>query len=257
MSDDSSNPYVSPSSEAFREHDDAGDMPPETRESIDYFGSITEFFDHPEWVNGLLMASLTVMIPILGPFVVLGYEYDCVAQRLAGRGQRPYSLFTFDRFGEYLMRALWVMLYGLCASLLIIPVMLVCFLVFSVLASSKNEVLAVIGIVIAGAIYLGTILFMNIAMLPGMFRVAMTNDIGQGFDFAFIRDFISKMWFEQILVLLFVMFSSGIMINLGYLLCCIGALPAVVISWFSMSHLLMQMYQVYLSRGGMKIQVAP
>lgn len=255
MSNDSSNPFQSPNEDAYLATPEGAAVPLEPRDSIDYMGSYTKFFDHPDWVNGMLLSSVALLIPVVGGLVVLGYEYDCVARSLTGRGERPYSAFTFDRFGEYLMRAVWVFLYGLCTTLVILPVVLVCFGVFVLFGSFQNEVLMVVGMCLAALIYMVSIVLLNLLIMPGMLRVALTNDVMQGFDFGFMKDFMKKMWVEQILVFLFIAVTSGIVINLGYLLCCVGVFPAMVLTWFSMTQLMMQLYQVYLYRGGRPIDI--
>lgn len=254
--DPSSNPYQSPSGDGYQSPGEMGGQPAPPRDSIDYMGAYTKFFEHPDWLNGLLLSSLATIIPLVGGLVVIGYEYDNIARTLTGRGERPYSQFTFDRFGEYMMRAVWLFLYSMCWTIAIVPVMLICMFVVGGLASLGNDIVGIIGVVLGFTLYLVAILFFNFAMIPGMLRVALTNDISQGFDFGFIFDFIRKMWVEQILVVLFITISSSIVMSIGALLCCIGMLPAMVITWFAMTQLMMQLYQVYLFRGGKSFEIA-
>ncbi|EAQ82376.1 DUF4013 domain-containing protein [Blastopirellula marina] len=257
MSNDPSNPFQSPSGDSYQDSSKTPNLPIPSRDSIDYMSAYTKFFEHPEWVNGLLLSSLATIIPIIGGLILAGYEYDNVARTLTGRGERPYSPFTFDRFGEYIMRSLWVFLYGLCCSIVIIPIFIVCMIIMGVLSSLGDGALGVIGGILGFVLYVGTILLLNFAMIPGTLRVALTNDIAQGFDFGYITDFVRKMWIEQILVVLFLTFSSIIVLNIGLLICCIGVIPAMVIAWFAMSQLMMQLYQVYVSRGGKTFDITP
>ncbi|MCC9606812.1 DUF4013 domain-containing protein [Blastopirellula sp. JC732] len=256
MSNDSSNPFQSPSGESFQSPSDAAGSPLSPRDSIDYLGPLSQFSEHPQWVNNLLLPSLILLIPILGAIVVWGYCFEVAAMLLTGRGERPYHGFTFDRFGDYLMRGLWVFLVSFLISLMMQVIMYVFIFGMSLVAAQLGDAGgAIVGI---GAIFVPYFLMFlaNLLIMPALIRVGFTKQFGDGFNFGFMIDFFKRMWLEEILVMLFTMVVAMVVGSLGMLACCVGILPAAVFIMFVTTMLYMQLYQVYVYRGGEVLQIA-
>lgn len=255
MSNDPSNPYQSPSGESYESTPEMTGDPVAPRESIDYFGPFSQFFSHEQWVTNLLLPSLVLLIPIVGAMVVWGYCYEIMAQLLTGRTERPYQTFTFDRFGEYLMRGLWVMLaLFLLGMIFTIPLMFI----IGVLQFTAQQVGGTAGAMILATsffVQIGAQIVINLLTIPAAIRVGLTKDFAQAFDFGFMLDFFKRMWLDQLLVVIFVAFAASIVGGAGMLACCIGILPAMVLMMFVVTIFNMQLYQVYLFRGGQPIAI--
>ena len=68
---------------------------------MNYAASVSDFFQSPKWMMNLLLGGLCVLIPILGPMVVLGWL-------VTGFWARPeenfaaFPPFDFSQFDKYL-----------------------------------------------------------------------------------------------------------------------------------------------------------
>jgi len=98
---------------------------------------------------------------------------------------------------------------------------------------------------------------MNIAFTPLMIRAGLTQDFRASFDFPWIKDFIRKMWYDTFLALLFLMGVAMLASLLGLLACFVGIYPATAAMSLVQGHLYLQLYQLYLARGGEPIPLKP
>src|SRR5436190_1107158 len=89
-----------------------------------YWRSYQYIFDSPNWLMNVLLGSVCILIPGIGPILLLGYELEIV-ERLHGRGDIGYPDFDFGRFLNYLLRGLWVFLAHLLISLVVVLLLVV------------------------------------------------------------------------------------------------------------------------------------
>jgi hypothetical protein len=93
----------------------------------------------------------------------------------------------------------------------------------------------------------------NIALVPFLLRAALTQDIGASLDFQFSQDFVRRMWKETIYVGIFLVLLAIAAQIIGLLLFCVGVMITIPFVQFAQVHLVMQLYRLYLARGGQKI----
>src|SRR5690348_1752019 len=102
-----------------------------------YWQSYRFVFNHPNWSSNLLLASVCLLIPVVGQIVLIGYLFEVIDVLLRRQpatssgtvdetGEEaldaqvmdalpadddlivsPYPEFNFSRFSEYLMRGVW------------------------------------------------------------------------------------------------------------------------------------------------------
>jgi hypothetical protein len=65
-----------------------------------------------------------------------------------------------------------------------------------------------------------------------------------------VLDFSKKVWFETVLVSLFLAMSLLVMFVAGFLMACVGLYFTMALASLAQAHLMYQLYQLYLSRGG-------
>lgn len=240
------NPFASPEGVSMPEK--AGDDAVLPRQSIDYLEAFSFIFENPNWVVNVLLLTLMQLLPIVGPMVIIGYEAEMAGKKAIGR-TRTYADFDFNRFGEYLMRGLWIFLVAMLGSIPLIPVYLLMIGVVLVAQQAIGDE-AVLLMLLMYPLMMVVMLLVGIILQPMMIRVGFRNDLGSAFDWAWIRDFIGKMWVDQ-LVGSFVIFLLGFLVAMvGLLFFCVGVYPAAVIGQLAWWHFLMQLYQVYVHRGG-------
>jgi hypothetical protein len=240
--------------------------------SIDYLRSYTYIFDNPDWLPTALILALiwlvaviAALIPGLGLIVqlfLLGYQFEVVDLLLKTQG-RQYPAFDFGRFGDYLGRGLWPFLVYLVSTFVLaiglVVVFFVGFVLIAVVAAAIGEDA---GAVLASVFVFVGIAGMFVAIFVGMFyvtamvlRSGLSQDFAAGFDFAWVHDFVRRMWVELLLAGLFLWITTLILELLGLMVFCIGILFALALVTLAFAHILYQLYAVYLARGGMPVAV--
>jgi hypothetical protein len=77
------------------------------------------------------------------------------------------------------------------------------------------------------------------------------------FDLAFVRDFLSRVWMEMLVTMLFLAGLGLCLMIITVVTCYIGLFFAAPVLMFSWHHLQKQLYQLYLARGGAPVLPSP
>lgn len=237
------------------------------RGAMEYMRAVQYVFESPKWVMNLVWGSLCILstsiIPIVGQLLWIGYQFEVVEELLCRPPVKGYPDFDLNRLKEYLMRGLWIFLVTLVLMLVIMPVMLI--VVVAVGATVAGLAAATDGddgdmavgmIVMFALLFLVALAFslvMNIVMTPLLIRAGLTQDFRDSFDFAWIKDFVRQMWFETLLAGFFLMAVAMLASIVGLLACLVGLYPAMAAMTLVQGHLYLQLYQLYLTRGGQPI----
>ena len=224
-----------------------------------YFDAYRFAFESPKWGIQLLIATVCQFVPIVGPMVLLGYLYSVVeAKHRHGANQFPD--FNFDRLGAYLSRGAWTFLAQLVSTLpafiLFIPVFIAIFVSTAVVgqSGSRNPPGFVIPLVIVGFLVFAIVMFaVQFLSIPIVLKAGLSQDFAAAFSLQYIRDFLSRVWKEQILAMLFLMVTAPFVALAGLLLLIVGIYPAATVIGFAQVHLHYQLYELYLQRGGTPI----
>jgi len=241
------------------------------RGSMEYMRAVHYVFESPKWMANLLWGSLCILstsiIPFIGQLLWLGYQFEIVEELHCRPPAKGYPDFDMNRFKEYLMRGLWIFLVLLATMLVIVPIMLILLMcvggavaALAMAMEGDQEALTVSMLILIPILFLGLFAFsivMNIAFTPLMIRAGLTQDFRASFDFAWIKDFIRKMWYDTFLMLLFLMAVATLASLLGLLACFVGLYPAMAALTLVQGHLYLQLYQLYLARGGQPIMLKP
>ena len=252
----SSDPYASPS----------GFVPKPGMEpaKLRYMESFQYIFTHPEWVMIVLLASVCNLIPVIGPLVMLGYQYEVVESLHRFPGQL-YPKFDFGRFSQYLTRGVWPFLVGLIVGFVIFMPLFCGFyaamLGIGAAASNSGDAGGIAVILGMGCMMLAMMavgVALSIILTPLYLRAGLSQDFNQAFKFDWVMNFASKMWLETLLASLFlaavVMF---VMLPLTLITCYIAAFFINAFIGLAWAHLSWQLYSIYLARGGEPIPLKP
>ena len=233
---------------------------------MNYTDSISDFFKSPKWMMNLLLGGVCVLIPIIGPMVIVGWLITGFWAR-QDENFETFPEFDFSHFGKYLERGLWPFLVAFVVSIgfsivlvplawiLMIPAMLVG-------VSAGNEPNAgtcfgAIAMILMMLVFAALIFALMLMLVPLKIRASLTQDFAKSFDFGFVKRFLALTWKEAVLSSLFVMITGPILICFGAIVFCVGMYFATVLVYFSWTHLHKQLYQLYLSRGGEPIPLSP
>lgn len=223
---------------------------------LHYLDSYRFIFQSPNWVNNLLLGSVCQLIPVIGPIVLFGYEFE-VVEALHRNPDRTYPDFDFNRFVIYLQRGIWPMLIAMCVGLVLLPIMMLIMIVpiFLVLAGADKigDVAVFLIVPIMAIVFLVLMYGMLMLLTPMILRAGLAQEFAAAFDFAFVKDFIKRVWWEELLSISFLMISSNVMMLAGSALFCVGMYPAVSWAQLAQSHLWYELYELYLERGGTPI----
>lgn len=217
-----------------------------------YLRSYRFLFSSPDWFSNLLTVSGCLLIPFCGPIAVLGYAFD-VLEALHRRGEEPYPPFLFHRFLSYLLR-------GLGPLILYIPILilLVLFLSLGIVVAREihNPDRALRLLILLLLALASAILLLGLLLVPLALRIGLSQELEVAPSLAFVQDFLKRVWKEMLLVGVFVQVTTQLVLGAGLMLCVVGIYPALVVSVFAQHHLLYQLYELYLQRGGTAIPLA-
>ena len=234
---------------------------------MNYTASVTDFFKSPNWLMNLLLGGICVLIPIVGPMVVLGWLITGFWARQE-EGFVTFPDFNFSHFGKYLERGLWPFLVALVVSMafsivlvplawiLMIPAMLVGGLSSSGEANASS-CLGFFAMVLMMLFFVVMIFALMLVLVPLKIRASLTQDFAKSFDVGFVKRFLALTWVEIVLSSLFIMIMSTLLFCLGVVAFCVGIYFAIVLIYFSWTHLNKQLYTLYLSRGGEPVPLSP
>lgn len=215
---------------------------------MQYFKPFTYFVNKkPGGWNNLLMATVCVLIPIVGAIVLLGYRAEVAEDLHKDPDQQNYPDFTFDRFTDYLQRGLWPFLVQLIVSLAFAGLMMIPFGIAVAVAISANEpALMLLGYLFVPPL----IVVMMMILAPMELHAQLTNRFAFGQEFRFMVRFLGKVWGQALLATLAFWFFGMLLMLCGYLALCVGAYFAGAILTMAQQHYTAQLYRLYLEEGG-------
>lgn len=230
--------------------------------------SIAFVFENPNWlVNLLVVVACTLaggVIPILPGMVLLGYQFEMIEALLA-RPNQTYPDFKFDRIMQYLMRGLYPLLVAIVAGLIAVPALLIVLGIPVVISAAaianvgdRAQAILLVILIPIGVVYVFAIIFLlNLVMVPMIIRAGLAQDFGSAFNFEFIKDFASRMWKDMLYAGAFLVFAALAAELIGLVIFCVGILFTMAVVQLAQTHLGMQIYRLYLLRGGDKVLPKP
>src|SRR5204862_4269272 len=224
-------------------------------------------FSSPNGWKNLLIGGVAMLVPILGPVVFIGYLCDVLAPRPlddgSGRLDVPplapgaaYGDFDFSRFSQYLERGIWPFLATLVAGLVMLPFYFRAMAPAIVVAvASVRGPAAVLAFLVTFVLSVAAAVAGLLIMVPLSVRAAMLMEFRPTFDLEWVKDFVARTWRETLITFLVLIVTSLPLVIVGYLLCIIGAYPAMALLTVAQWHLHFQLYHLYVSRGGAPVPI--
>ena len=234
---------------------------------MNYSTSVTDFFKSPNWLMNLLLGGICLLLPIVGPMVVLGWLITGFWARQE-EGFVTFPDFDFSHFGKYLERGLWPFLVFLVVmmtfSIVMVPsawlLMMPAMLVGGLSSGGEANASGCFGffaMVLMMVFFTVMICAMMLVLVPLTIRASLTQDFVKSFDVGFVKRFIALTWMQIVLSSLFVMITGTLFVCLGMIVFCVGIYFAAVLVYFSWIHLQKQLYMLYLSSGGEPVPLSP
>lgn len=228
---------------------------------MNHLASVTDFFKSPKWGMNFLLGAVSILIPIVGPLALHGWHITGFWARRDETDPAKFPDFDFQFFVKYLGRGLWPFLVMMVVSLVVFPVLVILMFIpivsFGLCDHQTGSGFPVILIVAICLIYPIVMMVFSAVMIPLSLRASITQDFGKSFDFGFIRSFLSRVWPEILVVMLFVAGLYLVAMVLTVITCYIGGIFTFPILIYAWHHLQKQLYQLHLSRGGEEIPASP
>jgi hypothetical protein len=211
-------------------------------------------FQNANWPLNVLAGSACLLLPVIGWALFIGYLVDLV-ENLQQRPDGDGPVFDIDRVGHYLARGF---LPALMQFVVFAPVLILGALAVgaTVLGGDPSKGPGTFAKLLASGLPIAILLA---ALLLSLFVVPMTLYLGLSAEVAvgaagrFVVDFLKHVWREALLAQVFILVTGLALTALGVLLCGLGAPPAAAVAGFAQYHLLGQLYDLYLRRGGAAI----
>lgn len=238
---------------------------------VEYMRSYNYVFENPNWVTNVLWLSLAMliagMVPGVGVLVyipLLGYGFEVIEALLASGG-RSYPDVDMNRIERYFYGGLWPFLVGLIVSVVTMFVVLPLFygamialvVTGAAIGDEGGAVVMVIGFPFLFLLLFAGMAAVGVLTMPFVLRGGLSQDFGTAFDFGWAKDFVKRVGMDALLANLFLTFTYLLLLFLGFLAFCVGMYASIAIAFLAWSHLLFQLYSVYLSRGGTPVPLKP
>ncbi len=256
VSDANPNPFEPPAEIVAKSAPAAG--------SLQYFEAYQYVFKNPNWTVNLLLVTVCQFIPVIGPIVTLGYQFEII-EALHRDPSRFYPDFSFDLFVDYLKRGLWPFLVSLVVGMVVaIPLTIVVYVIIIAVAlvaggigGEGGMLVGLIGMPLAFLAVVAIVTLVGALVVPMILRAGLAQGFAEAFEFDYIKHFVSLMWKETILGSLFLALSGMVAVFAGMAVFCVGSYVALALMMLAQAHIYFQLYQLYLMRGGEPIPLQP
>jgi hypothetical protein len=232
-------------------------MPPFRSERLNFKNALGfPFRGEKRWANIALLAVCN-LIPVIGPLVVAGYTAIAEKGLVRDIDAEP-PVFNFSNFSKYLERGVAPFVVQLIVSFIMVPIiwalMFGGMLLFA-LTSREMPWLAITILIVFGLLFLGLIVIFPLLIMPFSLRAALLGKIGAAFDFKWCLDFLKRVGFIGIVYMIVAAIISVGLVVAGLIACYIGLFFTLVIMMLFQVHVQIQMYQLYLDRGGIPLNI--
>ena len=239
--------------------------PEEPPPTLRPFQAITFAFRGEESLVSILTGVVYLMIPIVGPIALLGYQTE-IFRRLVRRDPRPLPKLTFASFSSYLTRGVVPFVTQLLVTLplafggmvflfAIVGATLVASTHGTGAGASQNAVFATMAL--PWAVMMVMWVGLGPVLQSLLTRAALTEDVGKSFDFRALLAYArTTYWPSALSLVAFGILAFGLHL-LGAAMCFVGIWPAAFIVQIAATHLRWQTYELDLARGGEPVPMKP
>jgi hypothetical protein len=215
---------------------------------MQYGKPYTYFLNREGGTKGLLLGCLVLLLPVVGPMVFTGYQAEVTEDLERDPDTLDHDPFDLKHFSRYLTRGVWPFLMSL-----IVQAITMIFFAVAIAAAAGVGYAAQNFLVGYASFYLFLIpatFLATLFSLPLMLHVQLAGELRVGAAFAFSSRFLGKLWGQCLITIFVHMLISTLIGIVGYAMCCVGIIPAVIIISMAQDHLSVQLYRIYLAEGG-------
>jgi hypothetical protein len=219
--------------------------------SMEYGKAFAFMTDEPDWVTKFLIAAFMPLVPLVGPFLLLGYAFE-ITRRVI-KNEKP-TLPDWADFGDYLKKGavtmiIWVV-YSLPFALLV-----ACLNVPTVVLMQNDDAtlrLAGQALGFCGsclAILFG--IFANLVIPAAIGHSAARGSLGAAFQLGDIATLVRTKPAIYLVIAIILGVLSVVLLPIGFLLCVVGIFVFVAYINIAAAHLYGQAYRVTAIESGL------
>lgn len=235
---------------------------------MEYFRGFSVFFDDPDCVRNLLLASLLLFsssfIPFVGQMIVIGWAGFIVRETVRGRLQPvPRLDFDVDLLLRQLELGFKMMVVRFAWSVVLFFPLIVVWVVGLIAAGAFSSGGSAGGGFVLLALLCGGLLTVAWCLVGGVFiwlaalRTAITGKLGDGFAVGVVLAMCRTLFGEAVLAAIVLAFAGIVLTALGVLLLFIGVFPATALVMVLQAHVGAQLYERWLDQGGDPLPIEP
>jgi hypothetical protein len=221
-----------------------------------YLRSYRYLFDRPDWPMTGLVAALCQAVPVLGHIIFTGYAFEKL-QTFRSDDDQGMPPFDLERTHLYLTRGTWPFIIQLIAVMPVLVVSLLAVFLLVVMITEQHGAAPLPRLLLI-ALLPGTLLvfiLVSVFLAPLTLYVGFRQELSSG-AVPFVQDFLRRAGRETLLAQVFVTITGLALMVLGALLCFLPVFGAMALAHCAQYHLLGQLYELYLQRGGTPIAVS-
>lgn len=223
--------------------------------------AIKFLFSDENWQHNLLIGSVYVLIPVVGQLALFGWHCE-IMQRFARKHPRPIPKLEFSDLTHYLSRGITPFVVSLILSIplsiIITGLLFVGMFGGGVLVAAIGEPAVMIPVyLLLFVAFWAVSLTLGVLFMGAMTRAELSEEIGYSIQPGPIMSYAGKIFWKALISNFVYALLVWPIMMLGYMLCIVGFYPAMVLVAVGATHLRMQIYNVYLARGGAPIQLKP
>jgi len=223
---------------------------------MNYMRGFKYIRDREKWVTNVLLGTVCLLIPVIGQIVFTGYMFEVVESLLKDPERKKYPDFDFNRFTEFLSRGVWPWLAQFLFGLIIsIPLTILGMVVlFASIAVAHGKPWGIIvGELFMFLVIVPLSMLLSVVIWGPEFHAGMTKQFQFGPMIEFGKSFFSKLKREMIITGLVLVGFIFVAMILMIVTCYIAAFFIGPVFMYAKYHWLLQMYELYLQRGGKPI----
>ncbi len=232
-----------------------------------YLSCFTYLFKYANWMPTLAMGSLMMLVPIVGPMVVSGWQIELFKARLAG-DKENLPVLDFSRFSELMSLGAIPFIAGFLAVLPMLlffyilltmagaAVFLLATLASAALVAALGEIGGIISLIatialgaLLLALTLGAAWVMGAVVQIIVLRAELTRQLGAAFNVQGIRENAAHLLRPLIKGNIVLGLMAGPMMLIGYMMCLVGLYPALFLLVCAGCELRTLVYRDYLDAG--------
>lgn len=222
---------------------------------MEYLKAFRFLFDDPNWGMNLLLGSVLMLIPIVGPIVFMGWQLRIMQHLVKGEAS-PIPRFDFSDFGFYLGKGVIPFVVSL---LVMLPFFFIIFIlifgsIFGIGAMTAQhlpgEYIAVIGVLAFVMVFALGFFPMAVFGIAALTRAYLTEDFGPAMNLSKIMQYAGAVWKRVLIAYLIFLPLSFVLMFVGMAALYVGMYPAMVIMNLAWVYITWEIYQLYLQEGG-------